>query len=125
MSSGNSYVQKTVEVIRENKNHKETIEETKEMLSETDDKEMLDMLKEEIADSEKQIPELEEQLKLLLLPKDPNDDKNVIIEIRGAAGGDEAQIFAGDLFRMYSSYAENDCSQTEGVDSNGSVRAGY
>ena len=95
------------------------------MLSETDDKEMLDMLKEEISDSEKQIPELEEQLKLLLLPKDPNDDKNVIIEIRGAAGGDEAQIFAGDLFRMYSRYAENNGWKTEVVEANASDHGGY
>ena len=124
-SKEQSDLQKTVEVFREYKNHKETIEESKEMLSETDDKEMLDMLKEEIADSEKQIPELEEQLKLLLLPKDPNDDKNVIIEIRGAAGGDEAQIFAGDLFRMYSRYAENNGWKTEVVEANTSDHGGY
>ncbi len=124
-SKEQSDLQKTVEVFREYKNHKETIEESKEMLSETDDKEMLDMLKEEIADSEKQIPELEEQLKLLLLPKDPNDDKNVIIEIRGAAGGDEAQIFAGDLFRMYSRYAENNGWKTEVVEANASDHGGY
>src|SRR5699024_7681198 len=124
-SKEQSDLQKTVEVFREYKNHKETIEESKEMLSETDDKEMLDMLKEEIADSEKQIPELEEQLKLLLLPKDPNDDKNVIIEIRGAAGGDEAQIFAGDLFRMYSRYAENNDWKTEVVEANASDHGGY
>lgn len=124
-SKEQSDLQKTVEVFREYKNHKETIEESKEMLSETDDKEMLDMLKEEISDSEKQIPELEEQLKLLLLPKDPNDDKNVIIEIRGAAGGDEAQIFAGDLFRMYSRYAENNGWKTEVVEANASDHGGY
>lgn len=124
-SKEQSDLQKTVDVFREYKNHKEAIEESKEMLSETDDKEMLDMLKEEIAASEKQIPELEEQLKLLLLPKDPNDDKNVIVEIRGAAGGDEAQIFAGDLFRMYSRYAENNGWKTEVVEANVSDHGGY
>ncbi len=124
-SKEQSDLQKTVDVFRKYKNHQETIEESKEMLSETDDKEMLDMLKEEISDSEKQIPELEEQLKLLLLPKDPNDDKNVIIEIRGAAGGDEAQIFAGDLFRMYSRYAENNGWKTEVVEANASDHGGY
>ncbi len=124
-SKEQSDLQKTVDVFRKYKNHQETIKESKEMLSETDDKEMLDMLKEEISDSEKQIPELEEQLKLLLLPKDPNDDKNVIIEIRGAAGGDEAQIFAGDLFRMYSRYAENNGWKTEVVEANASDHGGY
>ena len=124
-SKEQSDLQKTVDVFREYKNHKETIEESKEMLNETDEKDMIDMLKEEISDSEKEIPELEEQLKLLLLPKDPNDDKNVIIEIRGAAGGDEAQIFAGDLFRMYSRYAENNGWKTEVVEANASDHGGY
>ena len=65
------------------------------------------MLKEELQSSKERIPQLEEELKFLLIPKDPNDDKNVILEIRAAAGGDEAAIFAGDLFRMYSRYSIN------------------
>ena len=70
------------------------------------DKEMRELVEEEIADCENKIERFNEELKVLLLPKDPNDDKNVIVEIRGGAGGDEAALLAGDLFRMYSMYAE-------------------
>ena len=76
------------------------------MLDEKLDAEMREMVKEEVNEFEEQVEELEAQLKILLIPKDPNDDKNVIMEIRGAAGGDEAALFAGDLYRMYSRYAE-------------------
>ncbi|WP_031545264.1 peptide chain release factor 1 [Salinicoccus luteus] len=124
-SKEQSDLQKTVEVYREYKQKKETIEESRMMMGETDDKEMLEMLKEEISESEKAIPELENQLKLLLIPKDPNDDKNVIMEIRGAAGGDEAQIFAGNLFRMYSRYAEENGWKTEIVEANANDHGGY
>ena len=72
----------------------------------THDPEMAEFARVEIEELTKQKEELEEKIKILLLPKDPNDDKNVIMEIRGAAGGDEANIFAGDLFRMYTRYAE-------------------
>ena len=85
---------------------KNTIEEDKEMLKEKLDDEMKALLKEEISEKEKDLEELEKELKILLIPKDPNDDKNVIVEIRAGAGGDEAGLFAGDLFRMYSRYAE-------------------
>ena len=88
------------------KSVKKQLEETKEMLELEKDPEMHELVKEEFNELNDQIPELEEKLKILLIPKDPNDDKNVIMEIRGAAGGDEANIFAGDLFRMYSRYAE-------------------
>ena len=88
------------------KNAIQTIEDAKILLLE-DDEEMKEMAKLEIEDSESKIEELEEKLKVLLLPKDPNDEKNVIMEIRGAAGGDEANIFAGDLYRMYARYAES------------------
>lgn len=84
----------------------EALEENLEMLKEESDDDMVDMLKEEIADLKKQIPEFEQELRLLLIPKDPNDDNNVILEIRAGAGGDEAGIFAGDLFRMYTRFAE-------------------
>lgn len=83
----------------------EDIEAAKEM---THDPEMTDFAHEELENLTKQKEELEEAITILLLPKDPNDDKNVIMEIRGAAGGDEANIFAGDLFRMYSKYAEKE-----------------
>ena len=80
------------------------INDAKEML---DDKEMAAFAKEEISRLETEKENLEKELEVLLLPKDPNDDKNTIVEIRGAAGGDEANLFAGDLFEMYSRYAEN------------------
>ncbi len=75
-------------------------------LSEDKDKEIREMATLEMDEAEKALPEIEEQMKILLIPKDPSDDKNVVIQIRGAAGGDEANIFAGDLFRMYSKYCE-------------------
>ena len=84
------------------------------MLNETEDKEEIEMLKEESASLKSAIPELEEQLKFLLIPKDPNDEKDVIVEIR-ARGGDEAAIF-GDLLRMYSKYAESQNFKTEIVE---------
>lgn len=124
-SKEQSDLQETVDTFRVYKQHKETIEESKEMLGETDDKEMIDMLKEEISASEQALPALEEKLKMLLIPKDPNDDKNVIMEIRGAAGGDEAQIFAGDLFRMYSRFAEDMGWKTEVVEASASDHGGY
>lgn len=124
-SKEQSDLQKTVDVYREYKKHNETIEESKEMLNETDEKDMIQMLKEEINESEKIIPGLEQELKVLLIPKDPNDDKNVIMEIRGAAGGDEAQIFAGDLFRMYSRFAETQGWKTEVVESTQSEQGGF
>ena len=83
----------------------DTIEDLKEMAKE-DDADIVEMAKMELEELKPRIPEIEEELKILLVPKDPNDEKNVIIEIRGAAGGSEANIFAGDLFRMYSRYAE-------------------
>ncbi len=85
---------------------KKTLEEDKEMLKEKLDDEMKELLKEEIAEYEEALEKLEQELKILLIPKDPNDEKNVIVEIRAGAGGDEAGLFAGDLFRMYSRYAE-------------------
>lgn len=124
-SKEQSDIQETVEVFRVYKGHLETIEESKGMLKETNDPEMVEMLEEEISTSEDELPKLEEQLKFLIIPKDPNDDKNVIIEIRGAAGGDEAQIFAGDLFRMYSRYAEDKKWRIEVVDASASEHGGY
>ena len=84
----------------------QNIADAKEMLAMEDDPETKEMLREELSDSEKRIPELEDEIKLLLVPADPEDDKNVIMEIRGGTGGDEAALFAGDLFRMYSKYIE-------------------
>jgi len=90
----------------EYKNAKAAIEESLEILEEESDEEMRELAKEELNDSKQRVEELEAQLKILLLPKDPNDDKNVIVEIRGGAGGDEAALFAAELYRMYCRYAE-------------------
>ncbi len=82
------------------------IEEAKDILANEQDAEMKDMAREELDTCQKRLPELEEEIKLLLIPADPQDGKNAIVEIRGGAGGDEAAIFAGDLFRMYTKYCE-------------------
>jgi peptide chain release factor 1 len=76
------------------------------MLDEESDEDLREMAKEELNDAKKRVEELEQQLKILLLPKDPNDDKNIILEIRAGAGGDEAALFAAELYRMYVNYAE-------------------
>ena len=96
-----------VEKYTEYKETKQTIEDSLEMLEEETDEEMREMAKEELADARKSLTDLEEQLKILLLPKDPNDDKNIIIELRAGAGGDEAALFAAELMRMYRAYAES------------------
>ncbi len=100
-----SSLEKVVKKYREYKSILNQIEETKKML-EDDDPDIVEMAEMEIETLKPKIPKIEEELKVLLIPKDPNDEKNVIVEIRGAAGGDEANIFAGDLYRMYSKYAE-------------------
>lgn len=92
-----------VEKYREYKKLQASIEDLKEMLN---DKEMHDLAQAELDEARENLPKIEEELKLLLVPKDPNDDKNVIVEIRGGAGGEESSLFAADLFRMYSMYAE-------------------
>ncbi|EKZ4543842.1 peptide chain release factor 1 [Listeria monocytogenes] len=125
LSKEQSGITATVETYREYKNVNEQINETKELLSEKLDDEMREMAKEEFAELQKEKADLEERLKLLLVPKDPNDDKNVILEIRGAAGGDEAALFAGDLFRMYSKYAESRGWKVEIMDANPTGIGGY
>ena len=95
-----------VEAYTEYKKCKETVSDSLEMLEMESDEEMRELLKEELNDAKKRIEELENELKILLLPKDPNDDKNVIVEIRAGAGGDEAALFAAELYRMYVHYAE-------------------
>ncbi|HDK5690375.1 TPA: peptide chain release factor 1 [Staphylococcus pseudintermedius] len=124
-SKEQSELHKTVEVYRQYKQVKEDAEEIELMLAETDDADEVEMLKEEASALKAEVPELEEQLKLLLIPKDPNDEKDVIVEIRGAAGGDEAAIFAGDLFRMYSKFAESHRFKLEIVEATESDHGGY
>ena len=102
-----SSLQPIVDAYKEYKNCKQTIEDSLAMLDEESDEEMREMLKEELSDARKRVEELEKQLKILLLPKDPNDEKNVIVEIRAGAGGDEAALFAAEIYRMYVHYAES------------------
>jgi peptide chain release factor 1 len=101
------------------------IEEAKELLGEKLDKEFKQMVDAELKEAERRLEEVKTELKILLLPKDPNDDKNVIVEIRGGAGGDEAALFAADLFRMYSKYAEKQRWSTEILDSNPTEIGGF
>ena len=96
-----------VETYRAYKAAEQDVQDSLAILDEENDEEMRELAKEELADARKRIEELEHQLKILLLPKDPNDEKNVIVEIRAGAGGDEAALFAAELFRMYSKYAES------------------
>ena len=103
----------------------EEISDTEEMLGEGLDSEMAEMAKEELASLKKEKLELEEKIKFLLLPEDPNDGKNIIMEIRGAAGGDEAALFAGDLLSMYQKYAESQGWRVEVMDANVTGIGGY
>ena len=108
-----SDLQPIVDTYKEYKKNKETIQDSLSMLEEEKDEEMREMLKEELSDAKKRVEELEHDLKILLLPKDPNDNKNVIVEIRAGAGGDEAALFAAEIYRMYVKYAESRRWKTE------------
>ena len=96
-----------VEAYKEYKKCKQDVEDSISMLEGENDEEMREMLKEELASSRERVEELEQELKILLLPKDPNDDKDVIVEIRAGAGGDEAALFAAEMYRLYVHYAES------------------
>ncbi|WP_203363489.1 peptide chain release factor 1 [Bacillus sp. REN10] len=124
-SKEQSDIQETVEVYREYKEAKSQYQDAKAMLEEKLDADMREMVKEEMHELEARLEVYEEQLKILLIPKDPNDDKNVIMEIRGAAGGDEAALFAGDLYRMYSRYAEAQGWKTEVIEASPTGLGGY
>ena len=106
-------LQPIADTYRAYKKNKETISDSLELLEGENDEEMREMLKEELAEARKKEEELEQQLKVLLLPKDPNDSKNVIVEIRAGAGGDEAALFAAEIYRMYVKYAESRRWKTE------------
>ena len=108
-----SELQPIVDAYKEYKACQQTVEESLMMLDEESDEEMREMLKEELADAKSRIEELETELKILLLPKDPNDSKNVIVEIRAGAGGDEAALFAAEIYRMYVKDAESRRWKTE------------
>ena len=96
-----SDLQPLVDAYTEYRKCQETVEDSLAMLESESDDEMREMLKEEMSDAKKRIIELEQEMKILLLPKDPNDEKNVIVEIRAGAGGDEAALFAAEVYRMY------------------------
>ncbi len=113
-----SELEPIVKEYTEYKKAKEAIEESKEILAEEDDEELREMAREEMKENEAKIESLEESLKILLLPKDPNDDKNVILEVRAGTGGDEAALFGSDLMRMYLRYAERKHWKTEIIDLN-------
>lgn len=102
-----------VEAYKEYKKAKQDVEDSLALLDEESDEEMREMAKEELNAAKKRIEELEQELKILLLPKDPNDEKNVIVEIRAGAGGDEAALFASELYRMYVRFAERNRWKTE------------
>ncbi|NLM50059.1 MAG: peptide chain release factor 1 [Clostridiaceae bacterium] len=114
-----------VEKYREYKKAKEAENEAKELLNEKLDKEFREVVEEELEKSREKIEKISEELKILLLPKDPNDEKNVIVEIRGGAGGEEAALFAAELFRMYTMYAESRRWRVEVLSSNETGMGGY
>ena len=119
-------LQPIVEKYEEYKKYKNNLEEAKEMLNEGGiDKDFRDMLEIEIDESKEKLEKISSELKILLLPKDPNDDRNVIIEIRGGAGGEEAALFSGVLFRMYSMYAETKGFKIEVLNANETELGGY
>lgn len=111
-------IEDIVEKYREYKAKNTEFNNLKQDIKEEKDHEMKEIMQEEINDLEKEIPKIEDELKILLLPKDPNDEKNVIVEIRAAAGGDEAALFAADIFRMFTRYAERCRWKTEVLDKN-------
>lgn len=114
-----------VETYKEYKKANRDAEDSLALLNEESDEEMREMAKEELQDAKKRIEELEQELKILLLPKDPNDDKNVLVEIRAGAGGDEAALFASELYRMYVRFSERNHWKTELVSVNENGIGGF
>ena len=114
-----------VEAYKEYKNIVENIESTKEMLETETDADFIDMAKEELSEYQKRKEELDEEIRILLIPKDPEDAKNIVLEIRAGTGGDEASLFAGDLFRMYSKYIESKGWKMDIVDITEGTMGGY
>ncbi len=114
-----------VEAYQAYRSAKQDIEDSLMLLEEESDEEMRELAKEELADARKRVEELEQQIKILLLPKDPNDDKNVFVEVRAGAGGDEAALFAAELYRMYARFAERNRWRTELISVNESGIGGF
>ncbi|WP_072679653.1 peptide chain release factor 1 [Arcobacter sp. LA11] len=122
LSKEQSSIEPTVNLAKEYLQNIEDIEENKMLL---DDEDLGELAKEELKELEKRQPEIEEEIKLLMLPKDPNDDKNIYLELRAGAGGDEAAIFVGDLFRGYLRYAENNGWKVEIMNQSESESGGF
>jgi peptide chain release factor 1 len=118
-------LQEIVSILNEYRGLERSIKESRSIVEESPDAELVELARDEIEREQAQIDELEEKLRRAIIPKDPYDEKDVIVEIRAAAGGDEATLFAGDLFRMYSRYAERQRWQVEVVDSNQSDLGGF
>ena len=114
-----------VEAFRHYKDVVDQIEGAEEILADDSDEELLEMAKEELKELKEERDQLEEEIRVLMLPSDPNDDKNIIMEIRGAAGGDEAQLFAADLYEMYSRYAESQGWRISVVEAHSNDIGGY
>jgi peptide chain release factor 1 len=125
LTRAHSKLSEIVSKFREYKKVHQGIADAREMLNEKLDEDFRDMVQAEFHELREQSEKLEAELQILLLPKDPNDDKNVIVEIRGGAGGDEAALFAGDLFRMYTRYADNQGWKTEVLDANPTGLGGF
>lgn len=125
LSKEQAALEETVTAYREYKSVVRQLDDAKAMFEEKLDDEMREMVKQEIAELTQRKEKLEHRLKILLLPKDPNDEKNVIVEIRGAAGGDEAALFAADLFRMYCRFAERHNFKVEVLEANPTDIGGY
>ena len=117
-------LEKVVNLYHEMLKLKDSIPDLKEM-KKSGDAELAEMAELELIEAQERLTKLEEEIKILLIPKDPNDEKDVIVEIRGAVGGDEANIFAGDLFRMYNKYAESKGWKIEIYDSMPSEQGGF
>ncbi|MDR3156919.1 MAG: peptide chain release factor 1 [Lactobacillales bacterium] len=125
LSKEEASLREKVEVYRRYKKVIQQIEEAESLLSESVDDDMVEMAKEELYEGKKEKSLLENQIKILLIPKDPNDDKNILMEIRGAAGGDEAQLFAGNLLTMYTRYAESQRWKVEVMEASVTGIGGY
>ncbi|GEK88313.1 peptide chain release factor 1 [Alkalibacterium putridalgicola] len=125
LSKEEASLRETVATFRKYKEVVSELEDTEEMLNDSLDKEMEELAKEERNELSEQKEKMEEELKIMLLPKDENDERNVIMEIRGAAGGDEAQLFASDLFEMYQKYSDNQGWKTEVLDASAGNAGGF
>lgn len=120
-----SELEKIIDSKREYEGLLKNISDAKEILESESDAEIRELAKDELEESQKKLPEIEEKIKLLLVPADPEDSKNAIVEIRGGTGGDEAAIFAGDLYRMYLRYCESKGWKVEVTSSNEGTSGGY